>query len=1002
VGIVFRSSALFSIVLALASMLTIISGLSAAVPMFFGPGEQDGTIDGDHTLVCLDLPVDVSMTVERSSGSEVTISATITSRLAAEGASIALIAPWGTTLSSGEWSETVDLAADRPLVRTWALELGEGDERTVYCEVRSAGKLMGSGSIGLSLSGGEVAEASSNLALRTSVAGGASSSPLTLGMMASPAEEAASDYLEVQWGYYDQGLTTERPCRGAYAELWLMDGLGDYQVLASAHTDSAGKVNFTGISAGTYWVVLFADGQAGRVTDGRGLIYGWTTGDIDLSSGATMHVVIIDGARGVWAAYHNMLDIWQWVRDQVAWEASPVTVHYPSLDWPQTDGEIIYMPNTGQAATSIWDRGTILHEYAHCIMYQMRGGSFPPSDGGSHYIFSEMDEAFALIEGWAEFMQCAVDNDAYGLDAYLGGRKKIIEDLVIADVQDYGDWDGKIIEGAIANVMWDIFDGVNVSDAPSWDDSGIGDQVDRMFPTLWSVMLQNSPDSIDEIWEHWPQHDQYIWAVFYHARINYDIVSPTNPTGVTASPAPGAWTSNNEIQVTLNGASDANGVAGYWYCWSPTPMDPTGENWSSSSTLPSFTAPDGVWYLCVRSQDRAENIASGYYSEVWKIDTTSPATTMNLSGSEENGWYAAGVTVTLSTTDAGSGTDLTQYRVDGGSWQDYAGPFTISSNGSHVIDIFSIDLAGNNGSWSHTVLVDAAAPSTGHMVNGTLGNDGWYTSAVTVELLPGDQGSGVAYTRYRVGDGPWVEYTAPFTLTADGVHVVQYHSVDALGNTESTISLTVRIDPVPPSTTLQKNGIVGERGWYTSEVEVSLVASDGGSGVATILYRLDGGPWRNYTAPLVLTDGSYLLQYRSIDRAGNSEGIRSERMLVDATAPSIVLPVDGAVLTSLPSTVWSLSDEGSGVSQAYISIDGGAFVAFDPSLLSALPDGEHELTIRVVDSAGNVAVSTASFRIDTNPLSPTGPNGPWPIIALAVALCGAAAVGLVMIRRKRT
>jgi hypothetical protein len=121
-------------------------------------------------------------------------------------------------------------------------------------------------------------------------------------MMASPAEEAASDYLEVQWGYYDQGLTTERPCRGAYAELWLMDGLGDYQVVASAHTDSAGKVNFTGISAGTYWVVLFADGPGGRVTDGRGLIYGWPTGDIDLSSGATMHVVIIDGARGVWAA----------------------------------------------------------------------------------------------------------------------------------------------------------------------------------------------------------------------------------------------------------------------------------------------------------------------------------------------------------------------------------------------------------------------------------------------------------------------------------------------------------------------------------------------------------------------------------------------------------------------------------------------------------------------------------------------------------------------------
>jgi hypothetical protein len=87
-----------------------------------------------------------------------------------------------------------------------------------------------------------------------------------------------------------------------------------------------------------------------------------------------------------------------------------------------------------------------------------------------------------------------------------------------------------------------------------------------------------------------------------------------------------------------------------------------------------------------------------------------------------------------------------------------------------------------------------------------------------------------------------------------------------------------------------------------------------------------------------------------------------------------------------------LSDEGSGVSQAYISIDGGAFVAFDPSLLSALPDGEHELTIRVVDSAGNVAAARR-LPIDTNPLSPTGRTARGRSFALAVALCGAAASG---------
>jgi hypothetical protein len=163
--------------------------------------------------------------------------------------------------------------------------------------------------------------------------------------------------------------------------------------------------------------------------------------------------------------------------------------------------------------------------------------SFPPSDGGSHYIFSEMDEAFALIEGWAEVHAVRRwTTTAYGLDAYLGGRKKIIEDLVIADVQDYGDWDGKNHRRGDRQRYVGHLRRCERLRRPSWDDSGIGDQVDRMFPTLWSVMLQNSPDSIDEIWEHWPQHDQYIWPSSTTARIQLRHRVPDQ--SLRASPPP--------------------------------------------------------------------------------------------------------------------------------------------------------------------------------------------------------------------------------------------------------------------------------------------------------------------------------------------------------------------------------------------------------------------------------------------------------------------------------
>jgi hypothetical protein len=975
----------------------IIAGPTAVFPVAGSlQSVPESALAADRMLACLDFPVDVQMSMERSSDAEVSITAAITSSLAADGVKVTLIAPREATLERGARSETVDIASGERLVRSWTLVMDADRDWTAYCEVRSAGgKLMGSGST-FSAGGGAVAEASSALATSPSATGAASTRLLA----------PEGYYLEVQWQYYDQLFSATKPCRGAYAELWLKDGPGSYQVVASTHADSSGKVNFTGIPAGAYQVVVFADnGLSGKVTNESGSTYRWVSGDIDVSSGVSMSFDIASDERGAWEAYSNMLDIWQWVHDQVAWDASPLTVRYPSLDWPQTDGMVIYMPNTGSAATSIWDRGTLFHEYAHCIMYQMRGGSFPPYEEGSHYVVSEMSEGFALIEGWAEFMQCAVDNDPYGLDVYMRGTR-IIEDVVIADVLDAGDWDGNIIEGAVANVLWDLFDGVNASDAPSWDGSGIGDRVDGQLSTIWSVMLDNSPNSIDEVWEHWPQHDQYIWTVFCHARMNYDLVPPSNPTGLTASPEPGAWTGEKAIEVTLSGASDEGiGLAGFWYCWSQTPTDPTGANWSSASRLPAFEATDGVWYLCVRAQDRVGNLASGYYYEMWKIDAASPVTNISLSGTDASGgWYAPGVSITLSAADAGSEVESTWYRVDGGAWTAYSGLFVISAGGSHVIEAYSIDRVGNTETASgRTVLVDGIAPVTGSSIAGIPGSSGWYLSAVTVDLRPSDAGSGAEYTRYRIGDGPWAAYTGPISVTADGVHVVYFFSVDALGNTEGTVSLTVRIDATSPSTGLHKSGAEGGLGWYTSEVEASLAASDGGSGVAAIQYRLNGGAWCDYLAPLTLTEGTNILEYRSVDRAGNTEQARSEDILVDTKGPSIDLPADGTVLTTgSPRISWSSADEGSGVSQTFISIDGGAFVPFDPSsALSGLSDGEHELIVRAVDSAGNSVDQSTHFRVDTDPLSPTGPLGPWPSVALAAAVCAAAAALLVVLRRRR-
>src|SRR5947207_15296114 len=79
-------------------------------------------------------------------------------------------------------------------------------------------------------------------------------------------------------------------------------------------------------------------------------------------------------------------------------------------------------------------------------------------------------------------------------------------------------------------------------------------------------------------------------------------------------------------------------------------------------------------------------------------------------------------------------------------------------------------------------------------------------------------------------------------------------------------------------------GIPGREDWYVSDVLVSLRAEDGGSGLARLEVRLDGGSWAEYVSVLSLTDGVHTVSYRASDAAGNMAGSRTVMVYVVAPA----------------------------------------------------------------------------------------------------------------------
>src|SRR5881296_2387223 len=365
-------------------------------------------------------------------------------------------------------------------------------------------------------------------------------------------------------------------------------------------------------------------------------------------------------------------------------------------------------------------------------------------------------------------------------------------------------------------------------------------------------------------------------------------------------------------------------------------------------------------------------------------DTVPPVASASWSGTTgAANWFVSRVNVTLSATDDSSGVAAIHFRADGGAWQLYASPVAFSAEGSHSIDYYATDLAGNNES-SHTATfqIDTVAPVSSSQAAGTLAGDGSYVSSVTVTLTASDTTSGVQSEQYRVDGGPWRTYSVPFTLGGNGTHMLDYFATDVAGSAESVHGLSIWITGdthVLPVSTLSSSGVTGANGWYASPVTVTLTATSGSGSATTIAYRIDGNAWVTYSQPFTLPDGRHVLTYQATDADGYSEVSKSIAINVDSTPPSVLSNSPSVPIGPDDSLSWSGSDGGSGIARYEVSIDGAAFVSvgLQTTLARYWTAGTHVVVVRAYDTAGNAKSSAIQFSVADNP-TPTTPSGPSP------------------------
>jgi hypothetical protein len=308
---------------------------------------------------------------------------------------------------------------------------------------------------------------------------------------------------------------------------------------------------------------------------------------------------------------------------------------------------------------------------------------------------------------------------------------------------------------------------------------------------------------------------------------------------------------------------------------------------------------DGAHRVNYRSDDRAGN-REELQTFVAVLDKTPPQTTVVRDGAAFDGaegilFITAETTFNLMAADSLSGVDSTRYRLDGGPWNEYA-PFRLAGlpDGEHTVGYFSGDRVANQElEQSLAVIVDNTAPVTTITVGEPqFTTDGmkYVTRSTFFTLTAADNLTGVAATEYRLDDGQWQVYTAPFTLVdlPDGVHVIAYRSMDKVGNAEGEQILTIAVDKLAPVSTLTVDYPqyrTDETLYVGIETLFSLTVEDALSGVAATEYRFDGGPWLAYAPFHLLAEGEHLIEYRSMDNLGNREELRTLSVITDATPP---------------------------------------------------------------------------------------------------------------------
>ena len=380
------------------------------------------------------------------------------------------------------------------------------------------------------------------------------------------------------------------------------------------------------------------------------------------------------------------------------------------------------------------------------------------------------------------------------------------------------------------------------------------------------------------------------------------------------------------------------------------------------------------------------------------VDNSAPVSTLVTSEDLvffNNNYYASLETIySITAEDTYSGVNETYINIDNNGFQLYTTPFSFVTEGTHIIQFYSIDNLGiiemTNKYTIITPLPDTTPPVTIWSIEGDKyidDNQNVFINGSSkiilkaIDQLGMNDGyvSGVKAIGYSIDNSPFIIVTNTNVIVEDnysefsidillneGIRIIKYYSYDVLENNENIKTNKFYVDDTPPLTEIsfgepkfEEQGAL----YLTSHTFMTLktqdpIVNDVTSGVKYIEYKINNFNWTNYSLPFVVTgdDDTYNVYYRSTDNVNNLEVSNVQEVIIDNTPPAV--PIDltyfvhksNIFLTWQPNTEWDLA--------GYNIFRNGA--KLNSILLTSvvykdisLPYGEYNYSVNAVDKLGN-------------------------------------------------